>query len=180
MKSILPLVFFLFAVVFNTNAQINAVWSIPKQELIFGDKQAEMAKMWIDPGFRFADIEFQDKSFRVFFHRNKPILKKARIVDNETQMEVARGRGDFFWGSARFIFETGENIKVLRKRNPNGYEIIGPYGTLFKVENHGISPVKIFNEKDFLAQAFFIFDRIKDTQTPPAEVIMQMNPIPAY
>ncbi len=171
MKTTLAFVFLLVAAQFS-NAQSHAEWSIPKQEIVFGDAQGEVAKMWIDPGFRFADIEFKESSYRIFYHRNNAIFKNARIVENESQNVVAKGRGGFFWRSGRFIFDGGDEIKILRKRNPNGYEIIGPYGPLFKVENHGVSPVKIFNEKDFLAQAFFLFDRIKETQTPPAEVIM--------
>lgn len=98
-------------------------------------------------------------------------FKHARIVDQESKLQVARGRGSYFWGNGRFEFIDGDIFKVKIKRNKMGYEVIGPYGPLFIVENHGIKPVKTFNEKDFLAQAFYVFARIKSTQTPPTDVI---------
>lgn len=66
----------------------------------------------------------------------------------------------------------GEVLKLRKKKNPIGYEVIGPYGVLFKVENHGISPVNTVSDKDFLTQAFFVFDRIRHTQSPPADEVM--------
>lgn len=90
---------------------------------------------------------------------------------------VARGRGSFFWRTGKFTFDNGEEIKVVRKDNANGYEILGPFGMLFKVENHGVTPVKIYNEMDFLAHAFFLFDRIRHIETPPAEVML-IAPLP--
>lgn len=154
-------------------AQSESGWSVPKNEIIFRNEQGEVAKMWVDQGLRYADVEYQGRTFRVFYHRNNNNFNKARIVDNDSQVEIARGRGGLN-GLGKFVFENGEEVKLIKKRSPNGYEIIGPYGTLFKVENHGISPAKTYQQSDFLAQAFFVFDRIKHTQTPPSEVLMIM------
>lgn len=172
MKSIVTFILLLLSVVVFSNAQSQGEWSIPKAEIIFKSEQGDIAKMWMDPGFRYADLEFQGRSYRVFYHRNNTKFKHARIVDNDSKMPIAKGKGASFRASGKFIFINGEEIKVRQKDNPNGYEIIGPYGTLFKVENHGINPVKTYQETDFLANAFFLFRRIKDTQTPPSQVII--------
>lgn len=119
--------------------------------------ESEEAVLNIDPSFRFADLRQDDRVFRLFYDNNNAIIKRARIVDQHSNLMVARGRGSYFWGTARFEFIGGEVFKVKLDRNRNGYEIIGPNGPLFKVENFGISPVKTLNERDFLAQAFFLF-----------------------
>jgi hypothetical protein len=172
MKSTVSFVLLFFAVVVFSNAQTQGAWSMPKQEIVFKDDQGEIAKMWVDPGFRYADIQYEGRSYRMFYNRNNPKFKQARIVDNDSKLQIGKGRGNLSWGSGKFVFINGEEVKLRQNNNPNGYEIIGPYGTLFKVENHAVSPVKTYQETDFLAQAFFLFRRIKSTQTPPAEVIM--------
>ncbi|RPA69363.1 hypothetical protein EF405_06075 [Cyclobacteriaceae bacterium YHN15] len=174
MKSTASFVLLFITVVVFSKAQTQGAWSIPKHEIVFKDEKGEVAKMWMDPGLRYADISYEGRSYRVFYHHNNSKFKRARFVDNESKMEIGRAKGNL-GGAGRFIFINGEEINVKRKRYPNGYEIIGPYGPLFKVENHGVSPVKTFQETDFLVQAFFLFDRIKITQTPPAEVIMLMT-----
>jgi len=49
--------------------------------------------MRIDPVFRYADIQYEGRSFRVFYNRNNPKFKHARIVDNDSKMQIARGKG---------------------------------------------------------------------------------------
>jgi hypothetical protein len=171
MKIPLSLFMLFFSAALLSYGQKGSGWDILKHEILFNDEHGEVAKMWMDPGLRYADISYDGRSYRVFYHNNISKFKRARIYDNESKIEIGRAKGNL-GGSGRFIFINGEQIHVKRKRYPNGYEIVGPYGPLFKVENHGVSSVKTYQETDFLVQAFFLFDRIKVTQTPPAEVIM--------
>jgi hypothetical protein len=151
--------------------QENAIWKTPMHEVKFKSGESEEAILSVDPGLRFADLRQNERVFRLFYNNNNGILKNARIIDQDSKLEVARGRGSYFWGTARFEFIDGDVFKVKMKRNRNGYEVIGPYGPLFVVENYGIKPTKTLNEKDFLAQAFYVFREIKVTQKPPTEVI---------
>lgn len=155
-----------------TNAQNSAKWSEPMYQVSFKADTGEEAKMEIDKGYRYADLDFDGRVFHLFFNGNVKRIKQARILEPKTNLQVARGKGSYFWGNARFEFVDGEVYKIKRKYYSNGYEIIGPYGTLFKVENHAISPVKPINEKDFLAQAFFVFERIRVTQSNPTDVMI--------
>lgn len=154
------------------NGQEKQGWITPMQKIQFVADEKEQASMSIDRGYKFADLEYQGRNYRIFFNRDQVSIKKARIVDQDSKLEIARGRGNLFWGSGRFEFIDGEVLKLKMKNNPNGYEVIGPFGVLFEIENHGISPVKTLSEKDFLAQAFFVFDRIKSTQSPPSDEVM--------
>ena len=170
MKKLFTIIAFLIAT--GTFAQKKAEWNTPTYQVSFESDQGTNATMEIDQGYRYADLDYEGREFHLFFDRDTENLKKARIVDNKTKLEVARGRGSYFWGNARFEFVDGEVFKIKRNRNANGYEIIGPYGTIFKVENHAISAVTPFNEKDFVAQAFYVFERIKVTQSPPSDVVV--------
>jgi hypothetical protein len=152
--------------------QENAIWKTPMHEVKFISGESEEAILSVDPGLRFADLRQNERVFRLFYDINNAIIKKTRIIGQDSKLMVAKGRGSFFWGTARFEFIGGDVFRVKLNRNRNGYEIIGPYGRLFVVENFGISPVKTLNEKDFLAQAFFVFDRIKTTQKPPTDIII--------
>jgi len=173
----LSLLLLLFTLIQYTHAQSFSDWAIPSQKMVLKNEHGEVARMWMGPGLKYADINYQEKSYRVFYHRDNPIIARARIIDNESKKLVARGRGSFFWRTGKFVFDSGEEIKIVRKDKANGYDILGPYGMLFKVENHGITPVKIYNEMDFLAHAFFMFDRIRHIETPPAEVML-IAPLP--
>jgi hypothetical protein len=172
MKSTLSFIFLLFSGIVFSNAQSDGAWSISKEEIVLKDDHGDSAKMWMDPGFRYADLQYQGRSFRVFYNRNNPKFKHARIVDNDSKMQIGKGKGALFGSSGKFIFVNGDEIRVRQKSDPNGYEIISQNGTLFKVENHGITPIKTNQETEFLAQAFFVFRRIKYTQTPTSQVIV--------
>ncbi|OOG68594.1 hypothetical protein [Algoriphagus sp. A40] len=178
-KSILFLSLFL-AGAFVVKAQQTSNWTSPMHEVKFVSGDSNDAVMSIDPGFQYADLQKEDRVFRLFFHKDNAIIKNARIIDQQSKLVVARGRGNYFWGSARFEFVSGEKFNVKRKRSPNGYEITGPYGPLFRVENFGISPVSTLNELDFLTQAFYVFDQIKTTQKPPSDVIYYFAPATTY
>lgn len=178
-KSILFLTFFLTAVVVSKAQQTNT-WTSAMHEVKFVSSDSKEVTMSVDPGFQYADLQQEDRLFRLFFHKNNTIIKNARIVDQHSKLVVAKGRGSYFWGSARFEFVNGEKISVKRIRSANGYEIVGPYGPLFRVENYGISPVPTLNELDFLTQAFYVFDQIKTTQKPPSDVTYYFTPATTY
>lgn len=166
---ILPLFFLSLGLV---TAQSAAEWKAPMYQVNFESDTGVEAKMEIDKAYQYADLDYDDRAFHLFFHNDVTNIKKARIIEPKTNLQVARGKGSYFWGNARFEFVDGEVYKVKKKNKANGYEIIGPYGTLFNVENHAISPVETLNEKDFLTQAFYVFERIKVTQRTPANVMV--------
>jgi hypothetical protein len=155
----------------TAKAQENPTWQTPMHEVKLMANGSEEAIMKVDPSLRFADLSFEERTFRLLFNYDPGHIKHARIIDQDSKLQVVRGRGSYFWGNARFEFIDGDIFRLKMKRNSTGYEVLGPYGPLFAVENHGIKPVKTLNEKDFLAQAFFVFARIKSTQRPPTEVI---------
>lgn len=164
--------FFAIAALFLASsafAQTNPTWSTPVHQLKYGNEEGQLTSLKIDQGYRFADLKNESTDLRFFYNKDKQSIHNARIVDKKTNGDLARGKGSFFFGTARFEFKDGETIKLKRKRNANGYEIIGPYGVLFTVENQGISYAKTYGEKDFLLQAFYVFDRIKETQSPSEE-----------
>ena len=174
------LLFGMMTLSFQVKSQSSSSWEVPMIEVKCQDPSGEKALMKVDPGFQYADLHHDERVFRLFYHNNNGILKNARIVDKDSKLQVARGKGNYFWGNARFEFVGGEVFKLKKKRNRNGYEIIGPFGPLFIVENFGISSVKTLNEKDFLTQAFFVFDQIKTTQKPPADVIYYAAPVTTF
>lgn len=161
--------FFLF--IGWVKGQETPTWEIPMHEVKFISGESEEAVLSIDPGLRFADLRQNDRVYRLFYDNDNAIIKRARIVDQQSNLMVAKGKGSYFWGTARFEFIGGDVFRVKLNKKRNGYEVLGPHGQIFVVENFGISPVKTYNEKDFLAQAFYVFDRIKYTQKPPTEVI---------
>lgn len=171
MKKSSLLFLFTFFFIGWVNGQENTTWEMPMHEVKFISNDSEEAVLSIDPGLRFADLRQDDRVFRLFYDDNNAIIRRAKIIDQHSKLTVAKGRGSYFWGTARFEFIDGDIFRVKLNKNRNGYEVIGPYGRIFVVENFGISPVKTTNEKDFLAQAFYVFDRIKNTQKPPTEVI---------
>ncbi len=131
--------------------------------------------MKIDQGFQNANLDQDGKPIHIFFKRNQALIKHARIVNQDSGEQIARGKRGFFLNNARMEFADGTILKLRKKKNPNGYEIVGPYGTLFKVENFGIVSVTTFNQKDFLTQAFFMFNQIRTTQKPPTEILYLQN-----
>jgi hypothetical protein len=172
MKKFALLFLFTFGFMNLTNAQNEIGWKPNLDEVKFITQSGEESVLGVDPGLRYANLQHQQREYRLFYHRNDMRIKNIRIVDQKSGLQIARGRGNYFWGNARIEFVDEELVKLKIKRNQNGYTIIGPYGELFKVENQAISPVNTFGEKDFLSQAFFLFEWIKTTQKPPQEVIV--------
>lgn len=151
-------------------AQTAPKWTVPLHEVKYTDDQGKAASLKIDPGFQYADLKQDDVVVRFFFNKNRANISQARIVNQETNELIAEGKGSFSFGSAKMVFADGTVYKLQRKKNPNGYEIIGPHGSVFKVQNFGIEPVATLNEMDFLTQSFFVFDRVRATQQPPADI----------
>lgn len=174
------LLFGLMILSFQVKSQSAASWEVPMIEVKYQESGGENTLLKIDPGFQYADLKQGNRTFRMFYHKNHGIIKNARIVDQDSKLQVARGKGSYFWGNARFEFVGGEVFKLKRTRNRNGHEIIGPFGPVFIVENFGINPVKPLNEQDFLAHTFFVFDQIKATQKPPADVIYYAAPVTSF
>ncbi len=152
-------------------AQTQPDWALPVHELKFVNENGETANLKVDPGFDYADLIDGSENIRFFFNRNQANFRQARIVNQENNELIARGKGGFFFGGAKMAFTDGSIVKLKKVKNPNGYEIIGPHGSIFKVENQGIKPVSTLSKADFLTQTFFVFDRIRATQEPPADVI---------
>jgi len=167
-----------FLIICNTLAvvaQSQSGWSQKLNEVKFESQTGDESVLGIDPGLRYSNHQHLGSNFRLFYNRNTLKTKNIRIVNQNSSQEIARGKGDFFWGNARIEFAEGETVKLSRKKNQNGYAIIGPYGELFKIENQAISPVKTYGEKDFLSQAFFVFDWMKKTQKPQQDVLLVYN-----
>lgn len=166
MKNLLLLAVFLFSVA--TFAQSSSPWSTPVLDIPYQSEGDLPVSLKIDKGFLYADLTQSTEEMRIFYNKDIQNIHQVRIVDSSNEL-IARGRGSYLFGTARFVFADGDVMKVKRKKHPNGYEIIGPYGVLFKVENQGIGYAKTYNEKDFLLQAYYVFDRIKSTHTPTEE-----------
>lgn len=172
MKKILLIFLVTFGIIFISHSQTEIGWKPNLNEVKFVDQSGEESILGVDPGLRYANLQHQEREYRLFHNRNDIRIKNIRIVDLYTNIQIARGKGSYFWGNSRIEFVDGEILKLKRKNNPNGYTIIGPYGELFKVENQAISPVKTYEEKDFITQAFFTFRWIITTQKPPQDVVM--------
>ena len=172
----LSAVFFLIICnVLTVGAQSQSGWNQKLNEVKFESQTGDESVLGIDQGLRYANLKHLGSDFRLFYNRNSLKTKNIRIVNQNSSQEIARGKGNFFWGNTRIEFADGETVKLSRKRNQNGYTIIGPYGELFKIENQAISTVKTYGEKDFLAQAFFVFDWVKKTQNPQQDVLVVYN-----
>jgi hypothetical protein len=172
MKKSILLFLFISTTFLTVSAQTESGWNQKLNEVKFKSQTGEESVLGVDPGLRYANLQHQDRSFRLFYNRNDMRTKNIRIVDQKSGLEIAKGRGNTFWGNGRIEFIDGETVKLKRKRNQNGYTIIGPYGELFKIENQAISPVQTYGEKDFLSQAFFVFEWIKTTQKPPQDIVV--------
>ncbi|UZD22455.1 hypothetical protein PBT90_03305 [Algoriphagus halophytocola] len=173
MKNLLTITVFLISM--GSYAQSSSGWSTPVLEIPYQSESESPVSLKIDKGFMYADFTHSAEKVRIFYNKDIQNIHQVRIVDSQSNELIARGRGSYFFGTARFVFADGEVMKVKRKKNPNGYDIIGPYGTLFKVENQGISPTKTYNEKDLILQAYYVFDRIKTTQTPTEEIYQNFS-----
>lgn len=84
MKSFLMFLI-LFITIQYTDAQSLSGWAIPVHEMVLKNEHGEVARMWMGPGLKYADIKYQENSYRVFYHRDNPIIARARIIDNESK-----------------------------------------------------------------------------------------------
>lgn len=167
----LVLIFFILSSL-EVLGQSKQGWNTNLNEIKFLSESGAESQLDVDPGFRYAEFKSEGRVFRFFFNRNQQMVKNFRIMDEESKLQIARGRGSWFWGNARMEFIDGENLELKIRRNRNGYTIIGPYGPLFLVENQKIKFTQTFTEKDMLTQAFFVFDRIRTTQKPVNDIVV--------
>ena len=171
MKRTVFLSLFLFGLSATLFAQSQAIWDLPVHNVKFMNESGRAANLKVDPGFDYADLIDGSEKIRFFYNRNNANFRQARIFDQETNELIARGKGGFFFGDAKMVFTDGSVVKLKKLKNANGYDIIGPHGSLFTVENHGIKPLSTLNKPEFLTQTFFVFERIRATQQPPADII---------
>ena len=154
------------------SAQTQSQWISPTNSMKIVSSDGEESMLNFDPGFKYADFQSEGRSYHYFFNRDIQSIKNIRIVDTDSKLQIARGKGSWFWGNAKMVFVDGEIFKLKMDRNKNGYTVIGPYGPLFTVENQKITSTTTYNEKDLLTQVFFVFDRLRTTQKPPSDVII--------
>lgn len=155
MKKIISIFLVTLGVIFVSTAQNEIGWKPNLNEVKFVDQSGEESVLGVDPGLRYANLTHQDREYRLFYNRNDIRIKNIRIVDQKTSLQIARGKGSYFWGNSRIEFIDGDILKLKLKNNPNGYTIIGPFGELFNVENQAISPTKTYEENDFIHSSIF-------------------------
>jgi len=172
MKKSILLLLYIVTTFMTVSAQIESGWNQKLNEVKFKSQTGEESVLGAEPGLRYANLQHLDSDFRLFYNRNDMRTKNIRIVEQKSGLEAAKGKGNIFWGSGRIEFIDGETLKLKLKRNQKGYTIIGAYGELFIIENQVISPVKTYGEKDFLSQAFFVFDWVKKTQKPQQGLVI--------
>lgn len=161
-------------------AQTAASWEVPTIRVNYQEENGQRAVLEVDSGFRYADLNYQDRNYRLFYQHNRAMIKNIRIVDQDSKLQIARGRGGSFWGNSRVVFVDGTEIRIKRKNFANGYEVTGPNGPLFRIENHAYAPTKTNGESEFLTQAMFMFRRIQYTQKPDVNVIYDYYPLQTY
>lgn len=69
-------------------------WNTPVQKIQFIATKNEQAAMSIDRGYKFADLEYKGRNYHIFFNRDQLPFKKTRMVDQESKLEIAGGRGN--------------------------------------------------------------------------------------
>ncbi|WP_373399382.1 hypothetical protein V8V91_06545 [Algoriphagus halophilus] len=86
----------------------------------------------------------------------------------ESDKVLAEGKSLNSFQLANLTFTDGEVLNFEKKKKKEGYDIIGPSGLLFSVENRGVASVEVTNEKELIAQSIFVFKRLRDLyrQTP--------------
>jgi hypothetical protein len=107
----------------------------------------------------FADLHLGSKSYRILLNNSE---KKCKIIDLKSDEIFAEGKSLNSFQLANLTFKDGEKFLFKKKRKKEGYEIIGPSGLLINVENRGLAPIEVKNEKELIAQSIFVFKRIKD------------------
>lgn len=148
-------VFMLFA---SGYAQ-KSTWQTPSFDVPLISEDENLVNLEIDKSLEFADLHLGSKSYRILLNKTE---KKCKIVDLESDDIFAEGKSLNSLQSANLIFEDGEKFAFEKKKKKEGYEIIGPSGLLVNVENRGLAPVEVKNEKELIAQSIFVFKRIKD------------------
>jgi hypothetical protein len=152
-KSILLLLYIITTFV-TVSEQTESDWNQKLNKVKFKSQTGEESVLGIDPVLCYANLEHNGRDFRLFYNRNNVRIKNIRIVDQKSGLEIAKGKGNVFWGNGRIEFIGGEMLYSKLKRNQNGYAIIGPCIELFKIEKSVQSKLV---EKKIFSTSFLCF-----------------------
>lgn len=136
-----------------------STWQIPTIEVPLVSEGEAKANLEIEKSLEFADLHLGSKSYRILLNKSE---KKCKIIELGSDQVYAEGKSLNSFQSGNLIFTDGDEFIFEKKKKKEGYEIIGPSGLLFNVENRGLAPVEVKNEKELIAQSIFVFKRIKD------------------
>ncbi|WP_296704111.1 hypothetical protein [Algoriphagus sp.] len=142
-------------------------WEIPTFEVPLVSDGKSLANLEIDKSLEYADLILGSNSYRILLNNKN---KKCKIIDLGSDQLFAEGKGLNSYQSSVLAFTDGENFNFEKRKKKEGYEIIGPSGLLFSVENRGLAPVEVNNEKELIAQSIFVFKRIKDLNRQSPDV----------
>lgn len=164
MKKSLVLIALLIGIVISSKAQ-QSNWELPKITIPLVSEGEEIANLGVEKSLEYADLKVGSKSYRILLNNSS---KKCKIIDLGSEELVAEGKSLNSYQLANLTFSDGEVFNFERRKKKEGYEIIGPSGLLFSVENRGVASVEVTNNKELIAQSIFVFKRLRDLykQTP--------------
>lgn len=164
MKKSILLIALLISSVISTNAQESS-WELPKINIPLVSEGEEIANLGVEKSLEYADLKVGSRSYRILLNNSS---KKCKIIDLESDRVLAEGKSLNSFQLANLTFTDGEVLNFEKKKKKEGYDIIGPSGLLFSVENRGVASVEVTNEKELIAQSIFVFKRLRDLyrQTP--------------
>ncbi|MBN3518558.1 hypothetical protein JYB62_00970 [Algoriphagus lutimaris] len=148
----------------SSNAQ-QSNWELPKINIPLVTEGEEIANLGVEKSLEYADLNVGSKSYRILLNNSS---KKCKIIDLESDQVLAEGKSLNSFQLANLTFTDGEVFNFEKKKKKEGYDIIGPSGLLFSVENRGLASIEVNNEKELIAQSIFVFKRLRDLyrQTP--------------
>lgn len=149
----------LFLMITASGFAQSPTWETPTIEVPLVSDGETLANLEIDKSLEYADLILGSKSYRILLNNSN---KKCKIIDLGSDRLFAEGKSLNSYQSANLAFTDGENFNFEKKKKKEGYDIIGPSGLLFSVENRGLAPVEVKNDKELIAQSIFVFKRIKD------------------
>jgi hypothetical protein len=101
------LILSLFFILLGTaTAQENQTWETPMHEVKFKSNGSDKAIMKVDPGYNYADLSVEERNYRILFIYGIGKIKHARIIDQDSKLQIARGKGSYFWGNRDLSLST--------------------------------------------------------------------------
>ncbi|MEN2281110.1 hypothetical protein AAGF08_03160 [Algoriphagus sp. SE2] len=149
----------LFILIIGSGFAQTSTWETPTFAVPLVSEDQSLANLEIDKSLEYADLILGSKSYRILLNNSN---KKCKIIDLESDQLFAEGNSLNSFQSGNLAFMDGEIFNFEKRKKKEGYEIIGPSGLLFNVENRGLAPLKVNSEKELIAQSVFVFKRIKD------------------